>query len=103
MISVGIDVSKGKSTVSIMKPGGEILTKPFDVLHNIESLNALTHQLQSYDEEVRVVLEATGHYHFPVMTMLSEVMVNLTLRLSQAVTVGGLFDVLRNVFLSIFI
>jgi len=72
MISVGIDVSKGKSTVSIMKPGGEILAKPFDVLHNIESLNALTHQLQSYDEEVRVVLEATGHYHFPVMTMLSE-------------------------------
>ena len=25
MISVGIDVSKGKSTVCIMKPGGEVL------------------------------------------------------------------------------
>ena len=72
MISVGIDVSKGKSTVSIMKPGGEILAAPFEVLHNIESLNALIKRLQSYDEEVRVVLESTGHYHFPVVTMLAE-------------------------------
>jgi transposase len=72
MISVGIDVSKGKSTITIMKPGGEILAKPFDVLHNIESLNALANKLKAYDAEVRVVLEATGHYHFPIMTMLAE-------------------------------
>jgi len=31
-----------------------------------------------------------------------EIMVNLTLRLWHAVVVGGLFDVLRDVFLSIF-
>lgn len=72
MISVGIDVSKGKSTVSIMKPGGEILATPFNVLHNIESLNALADRLKVYDEAVRVVLESTGHYHFPVMTMLAD-------------------------------
>ena len=72
MISVGIDVSKGKSTVSIMKPGGEILATPFDVLHNIESLNTLAVRLKAYDEEVRVVLESTGHYHFPVITMLAD-------------------------------
>ena len=29
MISVGIDVSKGKSTVCIMKPGGEVVKPPF--------------------------------------------------------------------------
>lgn len=72
MISVGIDVSKGKSTVSIMKPGGEILATPFEILHNIESLNTLTMRLKAYDEEVRVVLESTGHYHFPVVTMLAD-------------------------------
>ena len=72
MISVGIDVSKGKSTVSIMKPGGEILATPFEILHNIESLNALAMRLKAYDEEVRVVLESTGHYHFPVVTMLAD-------------------------------
>lgn len=72
MISVGIDVSKGKSTVAIMKPGGEILASPFEVLHNIESLNALANRLKSYSVEVRVVLESTGHYHFPVVTLLAE-------------------------------
>ena len=72
MISVGIDVSKGKSTVSIMKPRGEILATPFDVLHNIESLNTLVVRLKAYGEEVRVVLESTGHYHFPVITMLAD-------------------------------
>ena len=32
MISVGIDVSKGKSTVCIMKPGGEVLETPFEMI-----------------------------------------------------------------------
>jgi len=72
MISVGIDVSKGHSTVSIMKPGGEILAAPFEIIHSIESLLLLANQLKSYEEEVRVVLESTGHYHFPVVTMLVE-------------------------------
>ena len=31
MISVGIDVSKGKSMVCIMKPGGEVLKTPFEM------------------------------------------------------------------------
>ena len=72
MISVGIDVSKGKSTVSIMKPGGEVLATPFEMLHNIESINHLANQIRAYGEEVRVVLEATGHYHFPITTILAK-------------------------------
>ncbi len=31
MISVGIDVSKEKSTVCIMKPYGEVLASPYDI------------------------------------------------------------------------
>ena len=38
MISVGIDVSKGKSTVCIMKPGGEVLETPFEMLHTMEGI-----------------------------------------------------------------
>ena len=33
MLSIGIDVSKGKSTVCGMKPGGEIVYTPFEVQH----------------------------------------------------------------------
>ena len=72
MISVGIDVSKGESTVTLMKPGGEIIAKPFDIIHTMEGINALAAKIKSYDEEVRVVLESTGHYHFPVVTLLVE-------------------------------
>ena len=41
MISVGIDVSKGESTVCIMKPGGEVLKAPFKMLHTMESILSL--------------------------------------------------------------
>ena len=70
MISVGIDVSKGKSTVCVLKPGGEVLETPFEILHTVESMNTLVCTIKSYDEEVRVVLEDTGHYHLPVVALL---------------------------------
>ncbi len=72
MISVGIDVSKGESTVCIMKPGGEILKAPFKMLHTVESVLSLVHTLEAYKEETRVILEDTGHYHLPVVTLLVE-------------------------------
>ena len=56
MISVGIDVSKGKSMVCIMKPGGEVLKTPFELLHSMESILHLVKLINSYDEEVRVIL-----------------------------------------------
>ena len=72
MISVGIDVSKGKSTVCVMKPGGEVLEPPFEMLHTMEGILSLVHLIGAYTEEVRVVLEDTGHYHWPVVTLLVE-------------------------------
>ena len=41
MISIGIDVSKGKSTVCIMKPGGEVVKPPFEIDHAVEKLDSL--------------------------------------------------------------
>ena len=72
MICVGIDVSKGKSTVCVLKPGGEVLETPFEMLHTVDSILSLVHLIRSYPEEVRVVLEDTGHYHRPVVTLLVE-------------------------------
>jgi len=72
MISVGIDVSKDKSTVCIIKPCGEILALPYEMLHTMESIHSLINRIKAYDEEVRVVLEDTGHYHLPVVTLLVE-------------------------------
>lgn len=70
MISVGIDVSKGKSTVCMMKPGGEVLSAPFEVVHTKTELLNLVRIIKSQNEEVRVVMEDTGHYHLPVATLL---------------------------------
>lgn len=69
--AVGIDVSKGKSTVSVLQPGGVILRKPFDVRHSHEQLNELAEYVLSLDGDTRVVMECTGRYHQPVLNALS--------------------------------
>ena len=65
MISVEIDVSKGKSTVCILKPYGEIVCRPFEVQHTEDGLEAIDNLLSKLDGEVRVIMEATGIYHLP--------------------------------------
>lgn len=70
MISVGIDVSKGKSTVCFMKPYGEIIHKPFEVKHTESDLKRLVDLINKLTEETRVVMESTGAYHYPVVTYL---------------------------------
>ena len=72
MISVGIDISKEKSTVCMLRPYGEIVEAPFDVEHNEQALNALVEHIKSFDEDVKVVLEETGGYHQVVVTKLLE-------------------------------
>ena len=45
MISVGVDVSKGKSTICVLKPYGEIVCSPFEVLHVEKELEGLDNRL----------------------------------------------------------
>lgn len=66
LIGVGIDVSKNKSTVAIQQPGGVFIRKPFDVKHTKAEIAKLTDQLNGCHGSVRVVMEATGHYHEPI-------------------------------------
>jgi len=72
MISVGVDVSKGKSTVCFVKPYGEILISPYEVQHCENELNQLVEQIHKLNDEVRVVMESTGAYHFPILAFLKE-------------------------------
>lgn len=65
MNSVGIDVSKGKSTIAVMRSLGEIVLSPFDVSHTTSELSALTKQLKSLEGETRVVIEATATTTYP--------------------------------------
>jgi transposase len=70
--AVGIDVSKGKSTVAVLQPGGTIVRKPFDVLHTSPQLNELASYLRSLDGDTRVVMECTGRYHEPMANALHQ-------------------------------
>ena len=70
MNTVGIDVSKGKSMIAVMRPGGEEVLRPFEVHHTGHDLNLLSDKLKSLDGETRVVMEATGSYHLPIAWLL---------------------------------
>ena len=70
MISVGIDISKDKSFACIMKPFGEVLYSAFEFNHTENELQKLSEKILSFDEEVKVVMEATGVYHYPVLLYL---------------------------------
>ena len=70
--AVGIDVSKGKSTIAILQPGGVIIRKPFDVEHSCSGLKELKDYILSLDGDTKAVLECTGRYHEPILRCLSD-------------------------------
>lgn len=72
MISVGIDVSKGKSTACAIKLCGEIVISPFEFQHKETDLKSLCDMFRRMNDEIRIVMEATGIYHLPVATYLIE-------------------------------
>ena len=63
MNAVGIDVSKGKSMVAILRPYGEIISTPFEIKHTSTDINALVEQIKSVEGESRIVMEHTGRYY----------------------------------------
>ena len=68
---VGIDVSKGKSTVAILSIEGKVIEMPFDINHDVEDLEKLNKKLQKFSkEDLKIVLEQTGTYHLPILTYL---------------------------------
>ena len=68
---VGIDISKGKSTVAILSIEGEVIEEPFEINHDINGLNLLEEKLKDISkEDLKIVMEETGTYHLPVLGYL---------------------------------
>lgn len=72
MNAIGIDVSKGKSMVAILRPYGEIVSKPFEVRHTASGIYSLIEHIKSIDGESRIVMEHTGRYYEPLIHELSK-------------------------------
>ena len=72
MNAVGIDVSKRKSTVAILRPGGKVVVKPFDVPHLSADFQSLKRLIRELDGQTRIVMECTGRYHEPIARQLSQ-------------------------------
>ena len=67
MIAVGIDVSKGKSTVVILDGDGSIRAHPYEMNHSKAELDALIQYIIATDDHPIILMEPTGHYHYPVL------------------------------------
>ena len=68
---VGIDISKGKSTIAILSVEGEIIEEPFEITHDIDGLEFLEDKLKKLPkDDLKIVMEETGTYHLPVLGYL---------------------------------
>lgn len=72
MNAIGIDISKGKSMVAILRPYGEIISKPFEVKHTISGIRSLIDHIQSIDGESCIVMEHMGRYYEPLVCEFSQ-------------------------------
>ena len=65
MNAVGIDVSKGKSMIAIMRPFGEIVSTPFEIKHTASDIRSLVELINSVEGESRIVM-AVSYTHLDV-------------------------------------
>ncbi len=72
MNAVGIDVSKGKSTVAVLRPFGEVVASPFNVAHTGSELKSLADFVKKLRGETKIVMETTGNYYEPIARYLHE-------------------------------
>lgn len=70
MVAVGIDVSKSKSMAAVLSSTGEVLAAPFEFHHVEDEMDRFISYLNSLNSDVKIVMEATGHYHLPVLKKL---------------------------------
>lgn len=64
---LAIDVAKGKSMVTLVSSGGEVLIDPYEVNHSINDFSNLLNRIDNYKlDNIFVIMEATGVYHRPI-------------------------------------
>ena len=61
MNAIGIDVSKGKSTVAVLRPFGEVVASPFDVAHTGGDLRALADFIKKLPGEKKDSLKIASY------------------------------------------
>ena len=72
MIAVGIDISKGKSTVAILDGDDSIRAHPYEMNHWKAELDALIKYIKAVDDHPIILMEPTSHYHYPVLKAFLE-------------------------------
>lgn len=73
MIYAGIDVAKDKHDCFITNSDGEVLLKPFTIQNNTDGFDELYQKIKSLSDDfcnVKVGLEATGHYSYNILGFL---------------------------------
>lgn len=61
--SIGIDVSMGKSTISIISTDGEVISEPFEIEHTKSGFNLILEKIKNIPKDnVKFVMESTGNY-----------------------------------------
>ena len=70
MNAIGIDVSKGKSMVTIVQPFGVVVAEPFEVSHNGQALSVPVERVKRLPGATKVVMECTGTYYEPIANAL---------------------------------
>jgi len=69
VVAVGIDVSKGKSMVAAIC-ANEVVAIPQEFAHTTVGLAEMVQLIKSFNRDVKITMEATGHYHEPVAHVL---------------------------------
>ena len=73
MVSVGIDVSKDKHDCFIVNSEGEVLPDVFTISNTMDGFNSLLEKIQNCttpQDNIKVGLEATGHYSYNILGFL---------------------------------
>jgi len=68
--AVGIDVSKGYSTIAVVDSLGKVTVSPFNVNHTVSELGKLADELLGLKGETKIIMEATGNYYLPIANAL---------------------------------
>ena len=63
MFAVGVDVSNGRSMVTVLGARRTVVVKPHEVQHTADGFADLAASLNALDGEVRIVMEHTGRYY----------------------------------------
>ena len=80
-LSVGIDVGADFSLMAIALPSQELIGKPYRIFHNSKrsldgAIDRIYSVMKQFDLPVRVFMESTGIYHFPVYHKMKEAGLN---------------------------